>query len=513
MIVLDGSGAEWMAKWNRLFNTFQISHLRSPMFFHPDPGSRDALLAYAYETGRADELQEIAGVVGKEISKHRRKKEKKASGLVKSSAKPAVTIDERDRKDYYVPSSSMFKHFCRSCVDHYGLEAEQIMKQEMVQDIDFGTPDEALCLEDSCDMFTVRTNRSTYFAKTVVLAVGAGAPSTPHPFPSTISKGARHAVDIQHRNDVGLVDPSVVAKMKLNRRTNVLVIGGGLTSAQVADALVRGGVSKVWLFMRGPCKGMSRRAFLLGASISTDPITTVKPFDVDLSWIAKFKNHQQASFWSADTDEGTIYFPSATIKHNADSAVERLEYVKEARNGGSITPRFMKKLKQHVISGKLAIHTHTTVATQNYDADLASWTLATTPPIPDLPPFDYIYFATGAQTDVHKLDFLQTMHSKHPIASCGGLPVLTDDLMWSANVPLFVTGRLATLRIGPGAGNLEGARAGAERIAWAIEDVLDEEARAHGKVGVFRDGGDAKMRYAAGVGSRFESLGEDDGEE
>lgn len=76
MLVLDNSGTEWMSKWRRLFNTFGISHLRSPMFFHPDPQDRDSLLAYAYEHGRAEELEEITGCVGKEISKHRRKKER-----------------------------------------------------------------------------------------------------------------------------------------------------------------------------------------------------------------------------------------------------------------------------------------------------------------------------------------------------------------------------------------------------------------------------------------------------
>ena len=44
--------------------------------------------------------------------------------------------------------------------------------------------------------------------------------------------------------------------------------------------------------------------------------------------------------------------------------------------------------------------------------------------------------------------------------------------MWTEDVPLFVTGRLASLRLGPGAGNLAGARVGAGRITWRIEDVL-----------------------------------------
>jgi len=30
----------------------------------------------------------------------------------------------------------------------------------------------------------------------------------------------------------------------------------------------------------------------------------VKPFDVDLNWMGKFKNHEKSIFWSADDDEG-----------------------------------------------------------------------------------------------------------------------------------------------------------------------------------------------------------------
>lgn len=76
-LVLDSSADEWMAQWNRLFDTFEISHLRSPMFFHPDPQDRDGLLAFAHAEGRNDELIEIPQCVGKEVSKHTKKKRMK----------------------------------------------------------------------------------------------------------------------------------------------------------------------------------------------------------------------------------------------------------------------------------------------------------------------------------------------------------------------------------------------------------------------------------------------------
>jgi len=126
------------------------------------------------------------------------------------------------------------------------------------------------------------------------------------------------------------------------------------------------------------------------------------------------------------------------------------------------------------------------------------------------------------------------MHKEFPIESVGGMPVLTDELGWKKGVPLFVAGRLAALRLGPGAGNLEGARGGAERIAWGVGDVLEgveREERARRKssgVGVdvvdegltdgesqddeSGDDGDAEYCYHAGIGSRYASLGDDDGD-
>jgi hypothetical protein len=73
-LVLDGSGDKWMQRWNNAFRTLEIKQLRSPMFFHVDPGDRDGMLAYAQETGRDTDLWEIPNCVGKEMSKHKKKK-------------------------------------------------------------------------------------------------------------------------------------------------------------------------------------------------------------------------------------------------------------------------------------------------------------------------------------------------------------------------------------------------------------------------------------------------------
>lgn len=88
------------------------------------------------------------------------------------------------------------------------------------------------------------------------------------------------------------------------------------------------------------------------------------------------------------------------------------------------------------------------------------------------------------------------MHQDYPIKTKQGLPCITDDLMWRADVPLFMTGRLAALRLGPGGGNLEGARMGAERIAWGLEELLESD----------RDELETEFDCLCGMGNRYSRL-------
>jgi 2-polyprenyl-6-methoxyphenol hydroxylase-like FAD-dependent oxidoreductase len=74
IIVLDALSDQWMSAWQERFRRLQINHLRSPLFFHPDPRDRDSLLAFSHLKRRTNELQEIPNVVGKELSKHDVKK-------------------------------------------------------------------------------------------------------------------------------------------------------------------------------------------------------------------------------------------------------------------------------------------------------------------------------------------------------------------------------------------------------------------------------------------------------
>jgi len=76
MLVLDSSGDKWMARWNRFFDRFQISHLRSPMFFHIDPQNKDGMWAFTFEQKRQEELIQVENCVGRELTKHKQKKKR-----------------------------------------------------------------------------------------------------------------------------------------------------------------------------------------------------------------------------------------------------------------------------------------------------------------------------------------------------------------------------------------------------------------------------------------------------
>lgn len=161
----------------------------------------------------------------------------------------------------------------------------------------------------------------------------------------------------------------------------------------------------------------------------------------------------------------------------------------------------MKKL---IAEGRLEIHTNTVIKTRTYETEKETWMIKTEPAT-RLPDVDYVYFATGVSTDYKKIPYLQTMLEKYPVDGVNGLPCLTDDMAWTGDVPLYVAGRLASLRLGPGAPNLVGARVGAERIAWSIQDYLVIEGEG--------ETDEADRRYRQGVGSRYDSLVESSGDE
>ncbi|RDW71156.1 hypothetical protein BP6252_07719 [Coleophoma cylindrospora] len=460
MKVLDASSDTWMHSWDTKFKDLGISHLRSPMFFHPDPRDRDGLLGFVYKEGREKELVEIGNVVGKGLSKYQRKMKVKNSGRRKQEIN---YLDERDRNDYFRPSQALFKNFCQDITTRYGIE--DIVEKSEVNHISY----EKSVSATSAGIFSIHTSTGVKRARIIVLATGAALkPSLPSdcPFCGLEKEGSvthAFAKSGKHRLPEHLLN-----RIKKRQITNVVVIGGGLTSAQIVDTAVKAGVTKVWHLMRGPLK--------------------VKHFDVDLPWVGKYKNYHLATFWSADDDE------------------ERAEMIRTARNGGSITPEYHKILTSHISSGRAALYTNTTITKACWSPESQTWTLETSREMEiELPHIDHVIYATGLSPDFKMNPCLKELHEKEQIECVGGLPCLTDDLMWNDDMPFFVTGRMAGLRLGPGSGNLEGARAGAERIAWKIGDMLREEQAERGDDAV--ESVDSR-RLGLGINNQFSIFAE-----
>lgn len=159
----------------------------------------------------------------------------------------------------------------------------------------------------------------------------------------------------------------------------------------------------------------------------------------------------------------------------------------KARNGGSITQQYYGKLKDHMKAKRVVIHQSTVISAGTWSESEQKWSLtlsstipadpdALSPPIPiSLPKIDHIIYATGMPIKFDTVPCLSSMIASHPIETVGDMPCLNDDLMWNDDIPLFVAGRLAGLRCGPWAGNLDGVRQSAERIAWKVADLLDED--------------------------------------
>ena len=108
-------------------------------------------------------------------------------------------------------------------------------------------------------VFTVTSSTGQkFYSRAVVLAIGAGGANISKIFPWKPTTEEEGASACCHSMEMKMF-PSINVKNKIQsrRQTNVVVVGGGLSSAQLVDLAVRKGVTKVWLLMRSDFKGKS----------------------------------------------------------------------------------------------------------------------------------------------------------------------------------------------------------------------------------------------------------------
>lgn len=212
-----------------------------------------------HETGREKESFALPGCVGKEVSKHRKKKKSNGKGRFLNRT---PNVDERDRKDYFNPSTKLFQSHCEEVARRYEL-VDSMVKQDTVLDIAYGEEEDfqetegevvaGVGAQPGRKIFRVETRTGVRYAHVVILAVGPGnEPSIPdvRGLPSSLSqKGFAHAMHMQQ-----IPPPQIMAKIRKGKPATMLIVGGGLTSVQIANLALSKGVDEVHLLMRGPVK-------------------------------------------------------------------------------------------------------------------------------------------------------------------------------------------------------------------------------------------------------------------
>lgn len=431
--VIDGEGT-WMQKWNNSFHAYEIKHLRSPIFFHPDPFDPNALRSFAETENRLCELHDITHIVDE--CKKCNKKGKKGNGNLK----------ENDRNQFYTPSQSLFSDFCNSLVDRYFLS--DLVIQGWVQDILPVEKDSKSTIfkirykksivsygENACCSKTVeKVILKEVYAKTVVCALGnANIPQFPAfvmnlPDKTYPSSRLVHSTELASRIKVPIPRDLIV---KTNLK--LLVIGGGLTSAQLVHLGMEKGFKDIILATRSKIK--------------------TKPFDVPIEWVGRNSTRMHYDFWQQDP-------------------VNRQKLLRQAKAGGSITPHYTTLLRDLEKAKILQIREGCTVSSATWSSNRWNVSFSKDPNIVEY--FDMIWLGTGCVMDITRELCMASVLEHSPTRIIAGLPLLDDDLKWP-DLNLYIMSGYSGLSIGPSASNLFGGRVGAQKISRKIWQLWQAE--------------------------------------
>lgn len=320
---------------------------------------------------------------------------------------------------YDLPGTQLFQDFCQEVVRRWQLQncvyPAQVVQIEPLQHPRH--PRFCLRLADG----------QTITARRVVLANGGGVPH----LPEWVGQ-----IPLNYPTDRLLHSHQVDLQRSQLHGEQVLIIGGGLTSGHLAVGAINRG-AKVLL--------MARRTLY------------EKLFDADPGWLGP---KYLKGFW-AEPDWHT-----------------RWQMIQQARNGGSMTPAMLTKLRRLARDGKVVFYEQCQVSQAKWVVDSLSksngnhqtaghWQVccdnSAMHECIHHQRIDRIWLATGSQLNAATHPLLKDVLNHYPTELVNGLPVVDEYLRWQG-CELFVMGGLAALRVGPTARNLSGARAASDRI-------------------------------------------------
>ena len=411
--VVDPQG--WLQGWSSKFDALNIRFLRSPTIAHPDMFDSTALLAYAQMQGR-----------------HR--KELIESGCTEMTKLLSQGGQSQTQSQLWtLPSTQLFQDFCldlaKSLPHDFIHSTVSDIDDDVVQSLNNDRDEEE---DDNQSPFRVHlASGQTIIANSVVLALGTvGKPTVPG-FLSSASTNA----------NISMLPLSCVVQWydplpphlaeRQNKIQNVLVIGGGLTAVQTAQK---------WAGCIGDNAG--GRVILC----SRRPLVE-RHFDLGVKWFdRRTSNKCMSDFYH-------------------QPVMDRLEMIKSTRGGGSVPPIYMRDVERLEKMGTLKRIVGEATSCSQMDKDgeaevtINGFSYS----------FDLIVLACGVQPDCSSHPLLAEVLNRWPLPVHGGFPCVTEDVEWRSKTNLFVTGSLASLNLGPDAGNLMGARRAAQLIAGRLE--------------------------------------------
>ncbi|MEM9217217.1 MAG: FAD/NAD(P)-binding protein [Cyanobacteria bacterium P01_F01_bin.150] len=319
---------------------------------------------------------------------------------------------------YDRPGTRLFQEFCDTVVQRWQLQdyvtPAQVTKLEHVQ------------RKPSQFRLTLSTE-DVVLARRVILATGGGQPYLPAWVQQV--NDAYPPERLCHAYQVRLPAFRALAG------ETILIVGSGLTSGHLAVGAVKRG-AKVMM--------MARRTF------------QEKMFDADPGWM------------------GPKYLKGFQAEPNMQA---RWQMVQQARDGGSLTPAIMTRLRRLQNQGDITFYEQCQVARAEWQEE--AWqiccdTCSTQENQRHFAhdcithqPIDRIWLATGTALNIHSNPLLADVLEQFPIETVNGLPVLDEHLRWPG-CELFLMGPWATLRVGPVARNLRGGKLASERIVPAL---------------------------------------------
>eukprot|EP00729_Bicosta_minor_P001330 gene1330-30763_t len=411
----------YMNRWRSQFAALEIDKLRSPMFAHPDAYDDNALLNFAVEQNRVDEI------TNPPATSRGNHGTQNLNGKGRDMGRVMLNLEG-------LPSSALFQDFC----DALAKRLEHDWVQGTAVDIKRVTPGAGGAKYEVTTTHTLPDGTKedrTLIADAVILATGpCGLPKLPTCFePFASSPQLIHTTDL-FSSGMSLQEAvkSKVGKMVAGSTAPILVIGGGLSAAQAAIAAHRAGAAVVL---------RSRRKLM------------TKSFDLEDKWLQfRMMNKLRYDFLSTPLDERV-----AALQEAVDGGSVPAAYIRELEAAASVSERFRVDVDEHINASDVRIGPASWVGEMQRVAPTSAGRGA----------------GAGAASAVIDADDLSSIFVNGVEFSL--VILATGTSLDIAGSPLHtkVAARFPTkLELGPGALNLMGAKVGANLVANELMDLI-----------------------------------------